>query len=162
MAGRFAGLSTKHVRAGRERRPPRPSFRRTAARSGGRSGLPWPLGVSLTVGAPIGGGSGVDQIPPRGPRLCGAAAAAYKSVVVARATIDGVGYAPWFWARRGCGGWGTPGKCSFVDHPAAHAGAPPAPLAEQSPAFQPARNRCRKRSYERHSAGPRRVHNNLK
>ena len=51
MASRFAGLSTKHVRAGRERRPLRPSFRRTAARSGGRSGLPWPLGVSLTVGA---------------------------------------------------------------------------------------------------------------
>jgi len=82
---------------------------------------------------PTGAGSGVDQIPPRGPRLR-AAAAAYKSVAAVRAAIDGVGYAPWFWARRGCDGWGTPGTCSFVDHPAAHAGAPPAPVAEQSPA----------------------------
>ena len=72
---------------------------------------------------------------PRGPRLRGAAAA-YNSVVMARATIDGIGYAPWFWARRGCDGWRRPFPWSKMYHPAAHAGAPPALLAEQSPAFR--------------------------
>ena len=50
-----------------------------------------------------------------------------------RVTIDGVGYAPWFRARRGCDGWGRPFRWGLIDDAAPHAGVPPAPLAEQPP-----------------------------
>ena len=59
-----------------------------------------------------------------GPRLRGAAAA-YKSVAATRATIDGAGYAPWFWVRRRCDGLGRPFTLRKMYHPAPHAGVPP-------------------------------------
>ena len=60
----------------------------------------YPRGAARSGGRPASGRQRMLAFRRRAPAM-GAAAAAYKSVVATRTTIDGVGYAPWLWARRG-------------------------------------------------------------